>query len=60
MALCKCKNCKYTRRNGGYKVCMAKLDRAMRHDDEQTNGNPVAIAVLMAALAVVVSLSYHV
>lgn len=53
MALCKCKNCKHTRRNGGYKVCMAKLDRAMRHDDKQAKGNPVAIAVFMAALIVV-------
>ncbi len=60
MALCKCKNCKYTRRNGGYKVCLAKLDKAMRHDDKQAKGNRLTVAMLLGALVAVVWLSYHV
>lgn len=60
MALCKCKNCKYTRRKGGYKVCLAKLDRAMRHDDKRAKGSRLTVVVLLAALVAAVFWSYHV
>lgn len=60
MALCKCNNCKYTRRNGGYKVCMAKLDEAMRHDDELAKGRPRVVVLLLAAMVATVYVSFYV
>lgn len=32
---CKCENCAYTKKHGGYVVCLAKLNKATRHDDKR-------------------------
>lgn len=60
---CKCENCLYTKKHGGYMVCLAKLSKTTRHDDKPAGppneyGDRFVTIFFMVGVAAVVGIMF--